>query len=77
MHRYKVLPFIGRAKGNLSADVVSKQLEDLISAQATEGWEFYQLSNVNIQVTPGCLAGLLGGKESYVRYDQVIFRKGS
>jgi len=34
-----------------------------------------QLSETNIEIAPGCLAGLPDGKESYEKLDQIIFRK--
>jgi hypothetical protein len=74
-YSYKVVPFIGQIKSGQSAVEVSKQLQAIIDQAAKEGWEFYQLTNTNIEVQPGCLAGLVGTKASYVTYDQVIFRK--
>jgi hypothetical protein len=73
-YRYKVVPFIGQSRGNLSAVDVAKQLEAAIRLQVSEGWEFYQLSDVNIEVQPGCISGLFGAKVQYVRFDQLIFR---
>lgn len=74
-YQYKVVPFIGRIKGSQSAADVAPQLESIINQHAGQGWEFYQLNNVNIEVQPGCIAGLLGSKVSYVQFDQLIFRK--
>ena len=75
--QYKVVPFIGQISSKQTAADVAKQLESLINQQVTQGWEFYQLGDANIEVRPGCLSALLGSKVSYVRYDQVIFRKSS
>ena len=72
--QYKVVPFIGRAQGSLSASDVASQLESVIMQHASGGWEFYQLSDVNIEVNPGCIAGLFGATTQYVRFDQLIFR---
>lgn len=74
-YEFKVVPFIGKIKSSESAEAVGRQLEALIASGTSGGWEFYQLSDVNIQVSPGCLAGLLGSKESYIRFDQIIFRR--
>lgn len=76
-YQYKVVPFIGRIKGGQSAADVASQLEGIINQHAGQGWEFYQLNDVNIEVQPGCIAGLLGAKVSYVQFDQVVFRKGT
>lgn len=72
--QYKVVPFRGHAKGGLNATDVAKQLEAIIQQHAAQGWEFCQLSDVNIEVQPGCIAGLFGAEVQYARFDQVIFR---
>src|SRR5690349_20793166 len=74
-YEYKVVPFLGRMRGSASADEVSAQLERTINSEVSNGWEFYQLGDVNIEVSPGCIASLLGQKISYMRFDQVIFRR--
>jgi hypothetical protein len=73
-YQYKVVPFIGQSKGSLSASDVARQLESAISQHVSEGWEFYQLADVNIEVKPGCISGLFGAQVQYVRFDQLIFR---
>lgn len=73
-YQYKVVPFIGRNRGRLSAEDVASQLGTLISQHVADGWEFHQLSDVNIEVRPGCIAGLFGASAQYVRFDQLIFR---
>jgi len=75
MATYKVVPFIGKIKSSQSAAEVSGQLQSLINAEAGQGWELDQIQAVNIEVKPGCLAGLFGAKEVYIKFDQVIFRK--
>src|ERR1051325_2644675 len=75
-YQYKVIPFIGQSRGGLSATEVARQLETAINEHVAQGWEFYQLSDVNIEVQPGCISGLFGAKVEYVRFDQLIFRAG-
>ena len=75
MATYKVVPFIGKIKSSQSAAEVGGQLETLINGHAAQGWKLDQIQAVNIEVKPGCLAGLLGAKEVYVKFDQVVFRK--
>lgn len=74
---YKVVPFVCKIKGGQSADIISQELQTIIDRYVKDGWEFYQLGEVNIEVAPGCLAGLFGARAVYVKYDQVIFRKES
>ena len=76
-YQYKVVPFIGKIKSGQSADEVGTQLQSLIDKFSRNGWEFHQMSDINIEVTPGCLQGLFGAKISYVKFDQLIFRKES
>jgi hypothetical protein len=76
-YQYQVVPFIGKIKSSQSAGEVSAQLQAVINQYAAQGWEFYQLNDVNIEVQPGCLAGLFGAKTAYVLLDQVIFRRES
>ena len=75
-YEYKVLPFIGKIKSGEGAEVAARQLQVVISEYAASGWEFVQLGDVNIEIQPGCLAGLLGQKAVYVKFDQLIFRRG-
>lgn len=74
-YRYHVVPFVGQMKAGETVDSVSHQLTHLINHYAKEGWEFYSLDNVDIEVTPGCLGMLLGEKKSYMTYNQVILRR--
>lgn len=72
---YKVVPFIGQLKSGQGPDVVSTQLERLINEWASQGWEFHELDSVDIEIRPGCLAALLGGKTAYSTFNQVILRR--
>lgn len=72
---YKVVPFIGRLQSGQNAEEVSNQLQAVIDQHSKQGWEFHTLNDVNIEVRPGCLAGLFGAKASYIQFDQIIFRR--
>lgn len=74
-YEYKIVPFLGQSKGGFSANEVARQLESVIAQHAEVGWEFCQLSDVNIEVAPGCLAALFGASAHYIRFDQLIFTK--
>jgi len=73
--QYRVIPFIGKIKSNQTAVEVAGQLQRVINESTVEGWEFEQLTNVNIEVQPGCLAGLFGASADYIRFDMVVLRK--
>jgi hypothetical protein len=76
---YRVVPFIGHIRGGYfsqeNATTVANELEKLINEGSRNGWEFYRIDPVQIQVNPGCLGGLMGQKEAYIRFDQLIFRR--
>jgi len=78
-YEFKVVPFKGQIKtGVFSSEgpqVASKQLEEAINQGVTQGWEFVEVSHINILTAPGCLAGLFGQRAVNIPYDQVIFRK--
>jgi hypothetical protein len=74
-YEYKVVPFIGKVNDKQGADVAGKQLAEVIAKNTYGDWELHQVTNVNIEVKPGCVPALFGAKEAYVRFDQVIFRK--
>lgn len=78
-YEYMVVPFVGRLKSGLfsvqDAGDVSKQLAAVINQHASQGWEFHTLNDVDIEVKPGCLAGLFGAKTAFMPFDQVIFRR--
>lgn len=78
-YEYLVVPFVGHLKRGVvtveNAQTVSDQLQSLINQHAQGGWEFYRIDKVDIQVTPGCLASLLGAKVSFITFDQVTFRR--
>lgn len=74
-YEYKVVAFMGSTKASQGAEVVASQLTSLINREATNGWELFQMGDVNIEVKPGCISGLLGQHVTYIRYDQIVFRK--
>jgi len=75
VYQYKVMPFIGQIKGNQNVGEVSTQLQNEINEGSQNGWEFFQLSDAQIEVKPGCLSGLFGSKVTYIKLDQLIFKK--
>ena len=76
---YRVVPFIGQVKTDKftgeGARAVAAQLQSLIEREAKDGWEFYSIEKVSIEVQPGCLGQFLGRKVAYIDFDQVVFRK--
>lgn len=76
-YQYKVVPVRGDIKKGDYVDAATKQLQTTIDENVGQGWEFWQLGNLSIKIKPGCLQGLFGAKETFITYDQLIFRKES
>jgi hypothetical protein len=79
VYEYKSFSFLAAVSGRdrKSADDAASQLTALINAKAVNGWEFYQLAPVNVEVRPGCLGAFLGGRAGTLQVDQVILRRGT
>ena len=60
----RVVPFDGKIKGSGSTSDVSEQLQSLINSTASDGWELVVMADVGIEVSPGCIGGLLGKRRS-------------
>jgi hypothetical protein len=75
MPSYKVIPFMASIKTGGSAEEAAYQLNQLIDRVVNTGWKLHHVANVNIEIKPGCLWGLLGAKSSVIVYNQVIFEK--
>jgi hypothetical protein len=76
---YKCVPFIANiATGFFSKDnagTIASQLQQVITANATDGWEFHSVAQVQTLVKPGCIPSLLGSKEEIIPYDIVCFKR--
>jgi len=58
-------------KGNEAATY----LQNVVNLHAKDGWEFYRTDNIGVSLQPGCLAGVLGQKESLQVFYVITFRK--
>lgn len=58
-------------KGNEAA----AYLEGVVNINARDGWEFYRIDAIGVNVKPGCLAGLFGQKEAFSTYHVITLRK--
>ena len=54
---------------------IASYLERLIQDRAAQGWEFYRIDSVGVAVSPGCIAALMGAKQTMTYYNVVCFRK--
>lgn len=58
-------------KGNEAA----AYLQNVVNNEATEGWEFYRVDSIGVEVQPGCLAGLFGQRSEGTTYHVITFRR--
>lgn len=58
-------------KGNEAA----AYLEGVVNKFAAEGWEFYRVDAIGVQVQPGCFDALFGKKAEDSQYYVITFRK--
>lgn len=50
-------------------------LQSITNHWAAQGWEFYRVDSVGVVTKPGCLASLLGAKQTLTEYFVITFRK--
>ncbi len=74
-YEYFVAPFEGKLQAGGDVGSVSEQLTKAINHYVGYGWEFHSLGEVQIVVSPGCLAGLFGASTSYISHNQLVFRR--
>lgn len=78
MYQYKMIqvpPNIEVQSKQQRGNEAASYLENIVNANARDGWEFYRVDAIGVNVKPGCLAGLLGQKEVLSTYYVVTFRK--
>lgn len=61
----------GVAHGNEAAQF----LQNVVNQYSVQGWEFYRVDRLGIVSQPGCVASLLGARQSLVEYSVVTFRR--
>jgi hypothetical protein len=78
-YEYRVVPFAGvtKQKDRRPGATLANQLAGLIQEVAAEGWEFYRVDHVSINIRGGCLFGLFSAQVATQTYDMVIFRRPS
>jgi len=76
-YRYKMLQFPPSivVKGAAKGQEAAAYLEQLANHHAADGWEFYRVDTVGVITEPGCLAALLGAKQSVIDYYVMTLRK--
>ena len=76
-YQYKMsqIPPSISVRGQEQGTEAASYLESQANEQARQGWEFYRVDTVGVEVSPGCIGGLLGQKATYTNYFVITFRK--
>jgi len=54
-------------------DIAAQYLERVVNDMAARGYVFERIDEIGVRSTPGCLAGLLGAKETMTVYYVITF----
>ena len=80
MYQYKMVqvpPNIEVQAKQHRGNEAAAYLEGVVNSLAKEGWEFYRIDAIGVNVKPGCVASLLGQKEVLSTYYVITFRKAA
>jgi hypothetical protein len=73
-HMVQVPPTISVKSKEYKGGEAAGYLQDLVSQVAAQGWEFYRVDSIGVQVQPGCLASIFGASVQERTYYVVTFR---
>lgn len=77
MFKYKMVqvpPNISVEMKNHTGNEAAVYLENVVNEYAEDGWEFYRIDSIGVEVQPGCLASLVGQKAESSTYYVITFR---
>ncbi|MCK4762923.1 MAG: DUF4177 domain-containing protein [Candidatus Aminicenantes bacterium] len=77
-YQYKMLqvPQIIKIKAkDYQGGEAAAYLEQIVTQEAREGWEFYRVDTIGVYSQAGCIASLFGSKDELSEYYVVTFRK--
>lgn len=72
-HMVQIPPAIVVAESRGSE--AANYLQSVVQQHARNGWEFYRLDSIGVQVSPGCLGFLMGIRHERQEYYVITFRK--
>lgn len=78
MYQYKMVQVPPNIQVTASAhkgNEAAAYLEDIINKMAREGWEFYRIDSVGVDLKQGCLSAFFGPKSILTTYYVISFRK--
>lgn len=56
-----------------TSEIAAQYLERVVNDMAARGYAFERVDEIGVRSTPGCLAGLLGAKETMTVYYVITF----
>lgn len=71
----QIPPSISMKAKDARGQEAAQYLQQIVNENAVNGWEFYRVDQVGVQIKPGCLARLLGATIQNLVYYVVTFRK--
>jgi len=77
MYEYKMVqvpPNISVQMKDHKGNEAAKYLEQVVNEYASEGWEFYRIDSIGVQLQPGCMGALSGKKAEERIYYVITFR---
>jgi hypothetical protein len=72
---FQLAPTISVKEGVKTSQLAAHYLEDVVGRFAKEGWEFFRVDEIGIDVRPGCLAALFGVGAVRHSYYVITFRQ--
>ena len=70
----QIPPNISIEMKNEKGNEAASYLENIINNYSKEGWEFYRIDNIGVELQPGCLGALSGKKAESNLYYVISFR---
>jgi hypothetical protein len=77
-YEYKMVqvpPTIQVRERDLKGSEAASYLASVVTKEAVQGFEFYRVDEIGVQVQPGCLAALFGARAVNIVYYVVSFRR--
>ncbi|HEX2684346.1 MAG TPA: hypothetical protein VHL77_10455 [Ferruginibacter sp.] len=76
MAEYKIVPFMAQIARGTSIALVAEQMQKMVDAQVSAGWEYMHIDSVQTSVvgTDGCFG--IGATPGFMTsYNVLVFRK--
>ena len=70
----QIPPVITVKQKDVQGNEAAYYMQTIANEQAQKGWEFYRVDTVGVVTNPGCLASLLGAKQTHIEHYVVTFR---